>query len=408
MDEPKSEETEAEEGQVSPGTPPIADFSERAPALDALKLSQALHADNPPPPPNQAFNGVVTEPTEKDRNQTLASVTNELNTPSVEMGPRPTLDRTAIDLSGNLGVKEKPVAPKEAPTPDLSGGDLSPIRTFRGDLAEAIQAKDISLARMVIKESEKREEEENATAKKEHGNILAFLLALALILIGAGILGYVFFLRGGNEAEQNQALFAPPLIFSDITSTLDITGLSPEEIRARLTLVIDENLRIGAIKNLVVAETIARGEQNSLITIPLTGFFSVLSLDPPERLPRFLEPAYMLGIHSFKTNTAFLLLKTKAFQGAFAEMLAWEPRLGEKIYPVLAGRKAGPELKEARWQDEVVANIDIRILQSISTSTPETFLLWSFLGTRDTLFIGINKDTLEEVITRLKTPAVTR
>ena len=286
-----------------------------------------------------------------------------------------------VDLSGTKPVANTPVTipVDNAPTTPLPLSDegLPTLRTFKGDMAGAIKDNDISLSRMVMKEEEKRRIEGVKTATEGRKNSLALILALVLIAIGVGVLVYIFFAEKTGDQKQDQNILPPSLVFSDTQTIIDVTSLKPLDVKTRLAVVEDENLRIGAIKNVILARTRAVGATNQVVPLLTEEAFISLGLTPSERLLRLLEPSFMFGIHSFKNNSGFILLKTNAYQGVFAEMLDWEPRMANDLYKIISGKELPASVKQAVWQDEVVSNIDSRILRN--SSTTETFLIYSFL-----------------------------
>ena len=284
------------------------------------------------------------------------------------------------------------------------------MRTYRSDAQRAVTDHNITLTTVVMKEEEKRRaESEKVVASGSRTNMFAVVLALILLIGGAGIFGYFFFLREKpNTPGQvpSQTTLPEPLLFSDTQTILDVTGLEARSIRFRLDTIIDENLRIGTLKNVVLTETRPFGSADRITLVNAEDVFGKFGLTVPERLPRLFNPQFMLGIHSFKRNSAFMMFNFENYQAVFSELLSWEKTMPSEVYSLLAGENPPADIKTAVWEDEVIQNIDTRVLRN-ATGTP--YILYSFLGTRNTLVLTTSVDTLNEVRTRVQTPrGVTR
>ena len=291
----------------------------------------------------------------------------------------------------------------------LNKSEIPSVRTYKGDVQRAVTDHNISLASVVIKEEDKRRREAGKIIGGSRTNIVAIVLALVLLTSGAGIFGYFFLLREKPTRPgdiPSQIALPEPLLFSDTQTILDVTGLEDRSVRFRLDTIIGENLRVGSVKNVVLTETQPFGQGDRIVLVNGEEVFSKFGLSVPERLPRLFAPQFMLGIYSFKKNSAFLLFNFENYQAVFSEMLSWEKTMSNEIYPLLSGENSPADIKTAIWEDEVIQNIDTRVLRNV-TGAP--YILYSFLGTRNTLVITTEVDTLNEVRTRIQTPrGVTR
>ena len=70
-----------------------------------------------------------------------------------------------------------------------------PIRTYEGDIAEALARKNTSVAKITIAENKKETGEEritNAPQKKKGNNFIMLILSLVFISAGIGIVYYLY------------------------------------------------------------------------------------------------------------------------------------------------------------------------------------------------------------------------
>ena len=82
-------------------------------------------------------------------------------------------------------------------------------------------------------------------------------------------------------------------------------------------------------------------------------------------------------------------------------MLDWETSLALDLYSLTTGETLPVELSGKDWEDQVIQNTDTRVLKDASN---QIRMLYSFMGTSDTLFIGTSEEAFVEVLTRLKNP----
>jgi hypothetical protein len=172
-------------------------------------------------------------------------------------------------------------------------------------------------------------------------------------------------------------------------------------------------------------------------------FLGTVAPNIPGELLRALSGEYLLGVHSFDGNQAFVILGVEGYEAAYAGMLQWElampnelsplfsrtprPRIPEEqiapvvpipIFPAATtststsatstqattstsfGPPLLPEFFRTRFVDRIVENHDARVIQD---DNGDILLLWTFLD-RNTLVITTNEYTLREIISRRSRP----
>ncbi|MCR4306633.1 MAG: hypothetical protein NUV42_01560 [Candidatus Yonathbacteria bacterium] len=298
-----------------------------------------------------------------------------------------------------------PVAPSEGE--EEGGTEVKTIRTYQSDVAEALKKQKTSVIQMVLAEHKRKEtntEELSPTSKKNLPVILvsALFIALSVMLIGGG--GFYFLSKNKSAENPTQEAMVPSPVFAEAKKGIDITGLSRDRIIDEVNKEMSaSNLRLDSVLNIYFAERIdpslLLSPTNTLRLVSTERFFSALESKMPNALSRSLESQFMLGVHAFNGNEAFLILKTNFFENAFAGMLKWEEFMARELLPLFAS-PAGKEVYDRNFQDFVLKNRDLRVLYN---GTGEIVLLYSFYD-NNTIVVSTSPDTLDEVTSRLSRP----
>lgn len=231
-----------------------------------------------------------------------------------------------------------------------------------------------------------------------------YLLCFILIIGSLGVLYYIYSsIQGGSAVVLN---IEAPLIFVEKSATIDTTGSSPQKIKLAIT---DErnnaNEKIGTmIEVLLTKTTVTADNKTATAAFSTSDFFQTLDLKAPSSLTRALGPQFLLAVHVFDGNQAFLIFKTTSYENAFAGMLDWESSIETTVGGIL--RKEGdfkmvgtstPSLAGRTFQDFVYKNTDTRALRN---EAGKILMIYAF-PTRDTLIIASNEKTLGAVMDRL-------
>ena len=95
------------------------------------------------------------------------------------------------------------------------------------------------------------------------------------------------------------------------------------------------------------------------------------------------------------------MFKTTYLHCAFAALHEWEKNMAGDLYLILSGKPLRAQVRLGSFGDEIIKNIDTRVLRD---ADGQTLLIYSFLNSRDTIFITTNEATFNEVLTRFQTP----
>ena len=281
-----------------------------------------------------------------------------------------------------------PVKSKESETP------LKQIRTFQGDVAEAIQKQQESLVSIQQAEHLKGDSVESATPasleESRKRKEFFFLLSGGIVLLILGTVGvwYTY-----NEFVRKTAT---PI--TDVSANRFVSVNS--EINLDLTAVTSRDTLISALSG--ARENVPTGELTHIILPLSTGeFLKILESRAPGSLVRAFDPLFMFGGFG---ESAFLIIKLSSFENAFAGMLAWEKNLSQDIGPLFV---TAPLLKnillDSVFRDLTDRNKDIREI----LVEDQPILLYSFFD-NNMLVITDHIETLRTLIDRLTREKLSR
>jgi hypothetical protein len=294
--------------------------------------------------------------------------------------------------------------------PPLAGANapLKQIRTFQGDVAEALARQNESLYSIQAKEHLK-----NGTPASGGGSRSALpLLAGSLLLLALAAFG-AYFAYGEFERKTAPPVVAVPesrLLPAESTVEIDVANLGRDALFAAIAQAT-AGAKPGELRHLDLRQGTS--------TETAEQFFAALDTQAPGPLVRALDPVFMLGAIGLPDqslgSSRFLIFKLSSFPNAFGGMLAWEKAMPSDVEPLFAD----PSLLQAVgptsvFQDVVYKNKDLRALytdasSSVSTSSPQAtpVLLYSFLN-NTMLIITDRPETLQTLIDRLTQESLAR
>ncbi len=288
---------------------------------------------------------------------------------------------------------------------------LKQIRTFQGDVAEAIQKQQESLVSIQRAEHLRRDPEQLARdaslqdADSKRRKEFFFLFLGSLVLLALGTLGAWFAYNEFTSEAAPPSMTAPAnrFISANAEINLDLATSSRELLIDTLSAARD-NLESGQLRHIVL-RNISEDESKLL---SMSAFLKMLESRAPGSLVRALDPLFMFGAvgesPAVGGASVFLIIKLTSFENAFAGMLAWEKNLAADIGPLFATAKLLRDLPpESSFVDIVDRNKDIRILAFEN----QPILLYSFFG-NNMLIITDRIETLRTLIDRLTREKLSR
>jgi hypothetical protein len=310
--------------------------------------------------------------------------------------------------------------PAQAPIDATDSGYLKQIRTYQGDIAEALHNEDASLVSiraaekarqdLLKRSSEERPESSPEDAAENSRRIKSiFLFFGSVLLLGAA--GYAGWYSYNTYLTKTAvpAIIIPDNRFLPVATTTDVStaNLSRQTI---ISLIQNEAKRPLASGNIEHIE-LRKGTLRDAALMTTTEFLIAIEAKPPGSLVRAFDPLFMLGILGLPAPTEdmrsapILLVKLDSYENAYAGMLDWEKGLKDDILPLFApDTEVANVSPDASFSDLTVKNKDARVLRD---NNGQTALIYSFYNQK-LLIITTSESALRTLLAELDTQALAR
>ncbi len=288
------------------------------------------------------------------------------------------------------------------------------IRTYKNDIANAVKKKDVSIARISIREKQiKREKEtiKNNTRKNTSKwvfiavGILTISISVVLLIYKldkTGVLQNIF--KKTNIVPNKNINMVRPIVQSLVPANtekdINISNRKNDAVK-----IIDEELQkkhpADTIENIylynIVSTVINKKTQQKQEIVSTKDFIRLRKNKMPDILSRSLEKKFMVGIYSTQKgyNIPFLILTTNSYAQTFAGMIEWEQNLRSDFYRLF---NIEPVIKTSNlFQDVIIKGEDTRVL---TDNTGKILIIYSFVN-KKTILITINKQTFNAILQKI-------
>jgi len=292
---------------------------------------------------------------------------------------------------------------------DKEESPLKQIRTFQGDVAEALARQRESLVTIqraeLLRKNTARPNEKTALETSKRKKDLFFLYFGSFILIALGFIGSWYAYNEYLRKASTPIIIAPAnrFISTDTEINLGFSGTSRESLINALSGSAENipNEKLGQI-------TLRNGSGNNGPLLLTSELLDKLKSRAPGSLVRSFNPLFMYGAFGKSVNTGlastFLIIKLDSFENAFAGMLTWEKNISQDIGPLFATASLLKNVPpESAFVDVIDRNKDIRMLEIDGRSA----LLYTFLD-NNMLIITDNIETLRILLDRLTREKLSR
>lgn len=282
---------------------------------------------------------------------------------------------------------------------NTAGGivEIPTLRTYKQDVTSAIKDQKTSLVRMVLEERKSNAKKDFELSPTSRKNFPIIILSIFFLVLTAGVLYFAFF-KAEDKKDALLSMRVTPLISTETNKEIPIDELTS----GQLTDLISYEISIGKIRLdtleylFFTKKTVSQGEGGVFETkeiVPVKDLLRLLNLPIPDMLARTLKPDYMLGVHAFNNNQAFLILKTDYYDTAFAGMLSWERSMHKDLLPLFGRKNRLTDLENSHWGDLILKNKDMRVLKYPSG---DIALLYAFKDQK-TIIISTSQDTFFKI-----------
>ena len=222
-----------------------------------------------------------------------------------------------------------------------------------------------------------------------------------MVILGIGIFWFVF--MASDTPQTKRVETESRLIITEKQKKIVRTIFTQEGIAASVLAEINETpLFLNQIQSILfIKSDVAEPSDKSGQLLDIKEILTLVTTNMPSEFPRSLTGEYLYGIHSFKDNHPFLIVKVNSFANTFASLLRWELFM-ERDFITLFGlnspqRAQQISVSRSPFVDTVVKNRDTRVLQNADGGT---ILIYGFAN-QETLIITTNKDTFGEIVKRI-------
>ncbi len=275
---------------------------------------------------------------------------------------------------------EKPIEAVKAQTP------IRALRTFAGDVENALSQNKSSTATIMIAEQKRREERPELAPPKittQAKNTTFFIVGSILLLVGIIAIGTVYYMKSTEKIFVEQK--TKSLISSSKEKIIPGPGLNKDSLVAKINSEKQAfNLPPNSVLYLKITDEVSN-------PVSVEKIMSVLAPKAPAELVRSLDDDYMLGIYSFDTNEPFIILKVSDYPNSFPAMLRWEKDMTKELSPLFG---ISVNLFGTAFVDEAYKNKDLRVLRD---PNGKSALLYSFID-KSTIVITTNENILSAIL----------
>ncbi len=233
----------------------------------------------------------------------------------------------------------------------------------------------------------------HTTQKSNARKIIPALMFASVVIVGAigGIYAGIYVSKNTDTTvlPPTDGLVTPPAYFTP-DRTMPLTATPQKDVLMRTLTDSVQNAQSGVTQFYIVEGEASKTNGNILTTAQ---FFEILQPRVDTRFIRALEDTLMIGGVDTGTRAPFLVLKSNAFDTAFAGMLEWETFMQEDLAPFFGTPAASPGL----FTDALAQNRSIRILRDESGNE---VLIYAFVS-RDTIIITNSTAALSAIVGRI-------
>ncbi len=266
---------------------------------------------------------------------------------------------------------------------------IKALRTYKGDVEEALNKTQSTAATIMLAEEKRREERPELTSLKRvestGRNRTYLLLGSIMLFLAVSVVGAVYFIKSNEKVtvkEQNKSL-----IEYNKESKILVASTTRELLLQKIAFEKD-SFKMPANSILYINTSDSSGDPVSAETL-----MSTISKKIPADLARSFSDKYMIGVYSFDTNATFVILKTNQYETAYSGMLRWEKDIIGDIGKIFSAPQnlIGAEIE---FTDEEYKNKDLRVLRD---SSNKTVLLYTFID-RGTIIITTSEGVLSAIM----------
>jgi len=282
--------------------------------------------------------------------------------------------------------------------------ELTPLKTFEGDVASTIRKENLSSARILIKERENKPlviDETPQIYKPRNFISLVLIFSLLLGLTGAGT--YLWWQKKKTDQVKSITAFVhKSLIFADESREISLdtkqSAQIAEEIKMTLTSSAREPGTTGYLKEIYFTNSTSTTLEEKTLTfkeeVDFQTWVRSLKLNLPDEFSRFVEGPFMFGNYMGESQGHFFVLKTKNYANLADALLKQETRIVPILFSLFLSPEEVGKVAFQGFRDKIYRNLDLRVSKD---ETNQPLAVWAFLDP-ETLVIAQTEEILGRII----------
>jgi len=273
------------------------------------------------------------------------------------------------------------------------------VETYVGDMADVIGSGEDGLVRKIIHEQEGFEEDKKNLSPESKRNKIFMFAGLALIFLAVAIVAFFIF-KNRNAATVSIAPQFVPIIFSEKSIPLEVSGLKKDEI---IQTISSEISKLQTKKNTV--EGIYLTEKGQ--TIGLRKFISLIDASFfPSDNTLFVRDDFIMGsvftgskaLNPYASDF-FILIKVRSNVDIFDSLRGWEKTMLTDLHSFLGVNISSDTnyLFKKNFEDGIIQNKNARILYDKNGN----IVLMYVFANDNSIIITDDKAAAQEIMLRL-------
>lgn len=267
---------------------------------------------------------------------------------------------------------------------------IKSLRTYQGDVEEAIANNKYTSTTILVAEQKRRVEEPQKVVEVKYSgtrNRVFIYFGGLFFILGVAIVTSVYYIKSSDDVviERQVKTFLSP------TKEIKIALASSTEDNIISTIVRErENFKL-PINSVLYVNTV-----NENVPVDTSKILSVLAPSAPSSLVRSFDNKYMLGIYSYDTNEVFLILSVDDYASSYSGMLKWEKDMPKDLAKIFSVDQDFLT-RTYSFSDLSIKNKDLRIIRD---DAGKTIMLYSFID-KETLLITKNEKIFGAILARI-------
>lgn len=272
---------------------------------------------------------------------------------------------------------------------------IKSLRTFQGDVQEAIAKNNFSATTVLVAEQEKKIKNPDIEIQQIQSKVRnrTFLLyGIIIIAIGLTIASSFYYLKTKEQVVIVQK--TKTLLPYNDEKTIALSNIDKIDFTNKYTDF--KNSWDSTVNNIMYNSVSLNGND-----LKMEDFISIIGPNMTPSLARSFGEKYMLGVLSFDINQPFIVMTVSDYSLAYPGMLKWEDTMDKDLSGIFEIDGEGSDtasttenITKTRFIDETIKNKDIRALKDKNNNT---VLLYSFID-RKTLVITKDEETLSTLV----------